>query len=143
MNIFTWSVTIKRSIPDHPARPGDPHYKHFIQARKRMLKLGLLKCWICGDTDNIELHHSLIEYALQNGVDMTKFTELYPEFGEMDDETFKNWIEGEGNLTPLCRLHHTGDLGIHTLTYPEWLPLRFWKKDIPPPGIRIKKLFKK
>lgn len=132
----TQQITIhfEEHYPSHEPRETDPHYKYFHEAHDRLQKLGKLTCWICGTDQQIELHHSTVEFALANGVDVTKFTELYPEFGIKDDETFLQWVEGEGNLTPLCKLHHTGILGVHVLPYPVWLPQRFWRKDLAVPA---------
>src|SRR5205807_103971 len=93
-----------------------------------------LKCWICGSDKQIELHHSTVEFSLANGVDVSRFEELYPEFGIGTDEQFLEFVEGEGNLTPLCKLHHTGILGVHCLPYPVWLPQRFWRKELDTPA---------
>ncbi|WP_125206434.1 hypothetical protein [Capsulimonas corticalis] len=132
----TQSVTlhILECVPSHEPRETDPHYHVFNAARLRMKKMGLLKCWSCGTTENIELHHDKVEYSLQNGVDLSKFEELYPEFNIHSDEDFKNWIEGEGNLLPLCKLHHTGILGIHVIPYPQWQILRYYRADLAAPA---------
>ena len=37
---------------------------------------------------------------------------------------FKRYIEEEGNLEPLCTLHHRGQEGIHSLDEPTWNVLR-------------------
>jgi hypothetical protein len=102
----TMNVTehILECYPGHEPREGDPHYKHFNAARVRLKRLGMLRCWI-GNTDcagQIELHHTMVEFALTNGVDVQKFEEEYPEFAIRSDEEFLTWCQGEGNLTPLC-----------------------------------------
>ena len=86
------------------------------------------------DAEPIELHHDKVEFALANGVDVARFAVLYPELGVVDDETFACFVESDGNLTPLCRLHHTGIRGVHVLPYPVWVIQRVWRKDLPAPG---------
>jgi len=102
------TIHIREAVPEHPPRVGDPHYKYFNQAKARLTKLGKMKCWVGNHecAGDLELHHSLVEYSLQEGVDISKFEELYPEFGLTSDEQFLEFIEGEGNLTVLCQ---TGD----------------------------------
>lgn len=120
--------------PEHEPREHDPHYRFFNAARRRLKEKGLLVCAIKSSqhSGTIELHHSLVEYALQNGVDLDKLNELYGL--HLDDEAFKRWIEEEGNLEPLCTLHHRGALGVHCMTDPMWNALRVWKDELPPPS---------
>lgn len=129
------STVIHRAIletfPSHEPRETDVHYHIFNETRARLKRLGKLVCWIgnadCDHTHPIELHHDLVEFALAKIVDVDHFRQLYPEFGVESDEDFLAWVESEGNLLPLCKLHHTGILGIHVLSYPGWRPQRFMK----------------
>ena len=134
---ITEHLTLLQIYPAHEPRSGDPHYAAFNAARRRLEKLGALRCWIgnadCSLQYPIELHHAVVEFALANIVDETHFAQLYPEFHVTDDETFLTWVEGEGNLLPLCKSHHTGVLGVHLLPYPGWLPQRFLKAGIGAP----------
>jgi hypothetical protein len=131
------TIELLAVYPDHEPRNEDPHYVYFREARERLKSLGKLRCWICGTDKNVELHHDKVEYALINGVDIEKFRETFPEFGISSDEDFLRFVESEGNLTPLCTLHHRGYLGIHNLPYPLWLPQKFWKSNLPPPARTI------
>ncbi len=118
---------------EHEPREQDPNYHFFNAARERMKGKGLLKCAIFGCLlTNIELHHSLVEFALQNGVDLVKFNELYGL--HLDDEGFAQFIEEEGNLEPLCMMHHRGIMGVHSLPEPQWNALRVWKDGLQPPA---------
>lgn len=130
------TLHIIECVPSHEAREHDPHYRIFNQTRDRLKKAGLLKCWI-GNADcggQIELHHSAVEFSLQNGVDLTRFEEAFPEFTGKTDEEFKEWIESEHGLLPLCKRHHTGYLGIHVLPYPLYLPQKFWREGLIAPA---------
>lgn len=129
------TLRVLEFFPEHVPRQNDKHYPLFEAARKRLADAGRLICWRCGSTDHPELHHTLCEYALQNGVDVTRFEELYPEFGIKDDEDFFRWVEqDEHNLTVLCVKCHRGVEGIHLLPYPTWIAGRYWRKDLPTPG---------
>jgi hypothetical protein len=90
-----------------------------------MKKAGLLKCNVESDyhsTGPIELHHDKVEFAHANDIDVEKFNRAYGL--HLNDEEFKRYIEEEGNLEPLCTLHHRGQEGIHSLDTPTWNVLR-------------------
>lgn len=123
--------------PEHEARASDPHYSYFRAAKRRLRAAGLLKCVVSSQqhAGQIELHHDKVEYALQNGVDLDKFNQFYG-LHLADEEAFLRFIEEEGNLEPLCTLHHRGLLGVHSLGVPQWNALRVWKDQLPPPAQR-------
>ena len=128
------TLHILEHYPSREPRAHDPHYRFFNAARDRLKKLGKLVCWI-GNEDcagQIELHHDKVEFALANSVDVARFAKLYPEFGIMGDDDFLRVIESEGNLTPLCKIHHTGIFGVHVLPMPIWGVQRFCKKGMRP-----------
>jgi len=139
MTELTTTIHIRECYPEHPAREDDPHYHIFNQTKRRLASLGKLTCWINNKDcqGDIELHHDKVEFALQNGVDLTKFSEVFPEFTGKTDEEFLAWIESEGNLLPLCRQHHIGVFGIHVIPYPLWLPQKFLKDGVVAPGMVI------
>lgn len=133
------TIHIVEHYPPHEPRASDVHYHFFNEARRRLEKAKLMKCWIgnheCGG--GIELHHNLIEYSLQNGVDIRKFETLYPEFELTTDDQFAEWIEGGGKypdrqLLPLCVAHHRGRYGIHCVPFPNWICARFEKTGFVP-----------
>lgn len=137
------STTLKviEFFPAHEPRESDPHYHAFVAVRSRLAALGRLKCWVCGKDQAaagqpIELHHNIVEFALANGIDLTRFAEKFPEFKATwnSEEEFLAWVESEGNLLPLCKLHHTGAQGIHCLPYPVWRALAIWKDGLELPG---------
>jgi len=137
------TLRIVEHIPQHEVRAHDPHYHWFNATKARLQKLGALKCWV-GNADcfgQIELHHDKAEFCLLNSIDKTKFIEafptLFPEFhpDTLTDEQFLKVVEEEGNLTPLCHIHHTGILGVHVLPYPLWLPQKFVKAGMRPAEI--------
>lgn len=131
------TLHIVEHYPAHEPRASDPHYHFFNEARARLKKLGKLHCWVnnADCAGQIELHHSLVEFALANAIDLSRFEELYPEFGVKSDDDFLRFIEQEGNLTPLCKIHHTGIYGVHCLPYPIWLPQRMQKAGMRPAEI--------
>jgi hypothetical protein len=120
-------------IPAHEPREGDKHYHLFNAAKRRMRKAGLLVCAIHGCTypGPIELHHAKIEYSLAGGIDIARFSEMYGL--HLDDESFTEYVESEGNLEPLCPVHHRTHFGIHAIPEPLWQALRVWRADMAPP----------
>jgi hypothetical protein len=110
--------------PAHEPREKDPHYKLFHQAKARLKRQGLLVCQVESDYHygQIELHHSKVEFAHANDIDLEKFNHAYGL--HLSDEEFQEYIEQEGNLEPLCTLHHRGQEGVHSLPEPEWNALR-------------------
>jgi hypothetical protein len=110
--------------PDHEPREQDPHYALFNAAKRRMKRQGLLKCAVASSYHwgPIELHHDKVEFAHINDVDVGKFNALYGL--HLDDEGFRVFVEQEGNLEPLCQLHHRGQEGVHSLPEPQWRVLR-------------------
>ena len=111
--------------PAHVPRSKDPHYAYFRISRKLLIASGK-GCWRCGGHTNLEAHHSIIEYALLNGIDINKAMQDFPSIH--DHESFLIWAEGPENLELLCRECHRGKLGIHSMPYPLWVGEK-WAKD--------------
>ena len=110
--------------PSHEPREQDPHYKLFHQAKARLKRQGLLVCQVQSDyhVGQIELHHNKVEFAHVHDIDLAKFNHAYGL--NLTDEAFQEYVEQEGNLEPLCTLHHRGQEGVHSLPEPEWNVLR-------------------
>jgi hypothetical protein len=114
------------AYPEHDPRKGDVHYRDFNHYRAQtrataQCAIGLHRndfseCfpppqhWPTG----LELHHSHIEFALQNGIDLAWLEVDYP--GVSDPNTVGAWVESAANLQWLCVWHHRGLGGVHRLT---------------------------
>jgi hypothetical protein len=108
-------------FPAHPARADDPHYKDFDHLHREWKKDP--EKWRCavgahrGDfsecdlTKPLELHHSHVEFSLQNGVELSWLEADYPGISNADE--VGAWVESAQNLTVLCVFHHRGHGGIH------------------------------
>lgn len=120
--------------PAHEARATDPHYRVFEATRRRLRASTLWRCAVRGCTNtDLEVHHSKVEFALQNGIDLGEFN---AEYGlDLNAAQFHDFIQREGNAEVICALHHRGVLGVHVLPEPAWRALRVWKDDLPPPAI--------
>lgn len=110
--------------PPHEPRAQDPHYHLFNAAKRRLKRQGLLVCQVesAYHYGQIELHHDKVEYAHINDIDLDKFNRAYGL--NLSDEEFQAYVEQEGNLEPLCMLHHRGQEGIHSLDEPLWNVMR-------------------
>lgn len=103
--------------PEHPPRKEDPHYRDFEEYRRRTKDTA--KCQFAMDTGDdsechggLELHHTHVEFSLQNGVDLSRLEHLYPGISNPDE--VGAWVESASNLTWLCAFHHRGHGGVHT-----------------------------
>lgn len=105
------------AYPEHPAREDDPHYKDFEHYRRTHIDTAV--CHIAerrgGDISEcgggLELHHSHVEFSMQNGVDLTLLEHEYP--GISDPEQVGAWVESADNLIFYCAKHHRGHGGVH------------------------------
>lgn len=110
--------------PAHPAREDDPHYRdfhHYHEATKHDPAI-----YVCAwaketgdrtqcDTGPLELHHSHLEFALQNAVDLSHLEHAYPGISNPDE--VGAWVESATNLLWLCATHHRAAAGgIHHLS---------------------------
>ena len=91
--------------PAHPAREGDPHYRDFDAYRRRTRASAV--CAVGGGRNDfseceggLELHHSHVEFSLQNGVDLKWLEADYP--GISNPDKVGAWVESADNLEWLC-----------------------------------------
>ena len=102
--------------PSHEPREDDPHYKDFNAYREATKTTAV--CAIGGHRQDfsecdggLELHHSHIEFSLQNGVDLKWLEVDYP--GVSNPDEVGAWVESAENLVWYCEKHHRGAGGIH------------------------------
>jgi hypothetical protein len=123
--------------PAHPERTSDPHYvdfNHYRNATKATAQcsIGLHRNDFseCSLEQPLELHHSHVEFSLQNGVDL-KWLEIdYP--GISDPDQVGAWVESAKNLEWLCEAHHRGAGGVHTAAASDYEAERFVRGLISP-----------
>jgi len=115
--------------PEHPARPDDPHYVDFNHYRKT--HIATAKCAYAdsanGDqcTKQLELHHRIIEFSLQNGVDLAVLEKDFP--GISDPTQVGAWVESDQNFEWLCSAHHRGHQGVHVASASDFEAARYVK----------------
>ena len=134
-----FSHTYYLAFPAHPARKDDPHYVDFNHYHR--LTRPTARCYIgervgfdeckdaqgdpapapgAGEQPGLELHHAVIEFSLQNGVDLKALEKDYP--GVSDATDVGAWIESPEShqLRWLCAWHHRGAAGAHTASHADW-----------------------
>lgn len=110
-------------FPEHPERKDDPHYKdfnHFRNATKDNAKcsIGSRRNDFSECAGQMELHHTHVEFSLQNKVDLKWLEVDYP--GISNPEEVGAWVESADNLEWLCEKHHRGVGGIHHAAYADY-----------------------
>jgi hypothetical protein len=128
--------------PAHPARTSDPHYPAFNAfhqknrktARCRVgVRIGFDECLDAqgkpapapadpnAEQAGLELHHAVVEFSLQNGVDAAALAVDFPAIHpDATPEEVDAWIETEPNFWWLCAYHHRGSSGAHTAAFADW-----------------------
>lgn len=119
--------------PAHPGRADDPWHADFEEFKRRRQTSGSYYCDFsqqfrsgdsseCNLTAPLEAHHSIIEYALQNGVDIKLLEQFYPGVSQMG---IGKWIDSDQNLTLLCLWHHRGHGGVHIISAADYAAYKF------------------
>lgn len=118
--------------PEHPPREGDPHYRdfHAYHEATRSDPTVYHCSWAAEVADTtacvglLELHHSHIEFALTNAVDLAHLEHVYP--GVSDPAKVGAWVETAANLVWLCARHHrAADAGVHHLSASDYEGSKF------------------
>lgn len=117
--------------PDHEARTESAEFR---AAKKRLKEDGHYKCYICGTTEGLQVHHRACEYMFENIVDFDKLKEFVEEwdiygYGRLLKAKPITSADDIRNQMVLCQEHHTGvdkndgggATGIHYLPFPEWI----------------------
>ncbi|MHB1654117.1 MAG: hypothetical protein ACYCVD_16825 [Desulfitobacteriaceae bacterium] len=127
---------IKRTLtevvidPLHVARAESAEFRH---SKERLKADGHYRCWVCGCTENLQVHH-MAEWMFANVVDFAKLKPFVEEwdvygYGRLLKNKPLNTVDDLRALIVLCQHHHTGvdhadgnsGTGIHNITFPAWL----------------------
>lgn len=109
---------------------------NLFRANKEKLKVeGHGACFICGTTEEIEVHHIMCPYARQKEVSFTalkEVCEIFDVYGyskEMQSIPFTS-VDDIRNLICLCKGHHKrADHGIHNVPFADWLMQKIGKEQ--------------
>jgi hypothetical protein len=117
------------NYPEHGARESDPYYADFHAYKTRRRANGTYICDFAtnhrsGDCSEcappsipLECHHSHIEWAMLNEVDLDLMEPDYPGISKMG---VGKWVESAANLELLCVVHHRTDAGVHKVSYSDY-----------------------
>lgn len=127
------------SYPAHEPRKEDPNYRDFEAYRRRTKATARCSFAVemgddseCDHEHPLELHHSHIEFALQNGVDLKRLERDYP--GVSDPNEIGKWVESAANLKWYCQWHHRGQGGVHSASSSDFEAERYVRGLISAPG---------
>ena len=133
---ITHNYTVR--YPAHEARTGDPNYVDFNHIKRLWMKDPVKwRCSVgvkmddfseCSLDKPLEIHHSHIEFALLNEIDLDRLNHIYPGVG--DPNTVGAWVESADNLEVLCEYHHRGHAGAHVASASDYEGILFVKDMI-------------
>lgn len=126
------------AYPEHEPREHDPHMHDFLAFKKRRKEDGTYHCDFavkhrkgdfseCDLTKPLEAHHTHIEFALKNGVDIEL---LEVDFPGISKDDIGAWIDSDENLTLLCCVHHRGHPGVHVASAADFEGLKYVRRMI-------------
>ena len=116
----------------------------FRKAKERLKEDGHYKCWVCGSTKNLQVHHFFIEWSLAATGDFEKMKELAETFdiygyGKLLKNKPITSPDDIRNMMVLDQDHHTGTdstdntpTGIHNMTFPAWIMQKLSKDGFDP-----------
>lgn len=128
--------------PDHVARAESPAFR---AAKERLHADGHYRCWVCGSSDSLQVHHLGCEWMFANVVDFAKLQRVLLAFdpygysAAMRDATITS-VDDVRNMLVVCQSHHTGvnhqdgggGTGIHALTFSSWVIQACAREDADP-----------
>lgn len=120
-------------IPQHGERKESALFRN---SKKKLREDGHYKCWVCDKTENLEVHHFLCSWAMQNICDYDKLKELTISFdlygyGKKHADRPLISVDDIRNLVVLCRYHHKETYtGIHNITFPTWILQKVGKDNV-------------
>lgn len=131
---------IKRTLTEVVIDPSHVERKESSEFRKskaRLKKDGHFHCYICGATEEMQVHH-MAEYCFETIVDFAKLKEFCEEFdpygyGRLLRNNPMTSIDEVRNCLCLCRTHHVEKLtGIHESTFPIFIIQKLCRADADP-----------
>jgi hypothetical protein len=128
--------------PEHTQRTESAEFR---RSKERLREDGHYRCWVCGTTENLQVHHFGIEWSLANLADWKKVKAFCEEwdpygYGRLLRNQPMTSADDIRNMLVLCQEHHTGvdhadggsGTGIHDLTFPVWVMQKLAKEGNDP-----------
>jgi hypothetical protein len=110
--------------PEHVRREES---EEFHRNKERLREDGHWRCFLCGTTDALQVHHFACEWSLWPDADPEKvktFCETFDPYGYGRLLRHKPLTSPDDirNLLVLCETHHiAAETGVHSITMPIWL----------------------
>lgn len=115
--------------PAHAERTESPEFR---AAKGRLLQDGHHQCWICGTTQQIQIHHYGAEWMFAPVVDFAKLQAFLLEwdvygYSRLLQHQPLTSVDDVRNCMALCREHHLSGPadgaanGIHDISFPAWI----------------------
>lgn len=139
--------------PAHVDRTESTEFRH---SKYRLHADGHFKCWVCGVTEGLQVHHFGCEWSLQNICDFEKLKAFCEEwdpygYGKLLRNIPITSTDDVRNMLVLCLQHHIGGTkdgaanGIHEITFPAWIVQKLAKPGedpVPQDGEKPEQLLK-
>jgi hypothetical protein len=129
------NINVEMVTPAHVDRSASPEFRHSV---KRLKDDGHYKCWICGTTEDLQVHHFGCEWSESNDCDMDELGQVLLAldvygYNHADNSPIET-VDDVRCMMVLCQTHHTGvdhvtktGTGIHNTPFPFWLMQRVGK----------------
>ena len=116
-------------IPQHAKRDESSRFK---RSKARLRKDGHYQCWVCGSTEELQVHHYGCSWSLSACCDFEKLKAFCEEwdvygYGKLLKDKPMDSVDDIRNLLVLCREHHNSGAsdgvanGIHNISFPAWV----------------------
>lgn len=128
--------------PNEVQRTESPTFRKSVE---RLKEDGHYRCWICGSTEGLQVHHRGAEWQYGTIVDfglLKEFLEEWDPYGY--SKVLKaqpiTTVDDIRNQLVLCQRHHTGvdhtdgsmGTGIHDMDFPTWVAQKIARKGLEP-----------
>ena len=117
----------------------------FREAKRRLKQDGHMKCYMCGATENLQVHHRAAEYQYGRIVDFALLKEFCEEwdiygYGRLLKAQPITTVDDVRNQMVLCQGQHTGvdhtdgnmGTGIHDMDFPTFIIQKLAKPGMNP-----------
>ena len=125
--------------PEHAQRTESSEFR---ATKERLRTDGHYRCWVCGTTEDLQVHHFGIEWSLAGIANWDRVKTFVEEwdpygYGRLLNRQPMTSADDIRNMLVLCREHHTGvdhadndsGTGIHNLSFPVWVSQKLAAMD--------------
>lgn len=128
-------------VVNDPAHVKRTESAEFRAAKRRLKQDGHYRCYICGTTKNIQIHHYGAEWMFADVVDYDKLKawllewDVYGYSRLLQHQPLTN-VDDIRNLMALCREHHLSGPadgaanGVHDISFPAWISQKLVKGGV-------------